>query len=80
LLQSKLQNLIIGLIVNSDDLNYQNFENLLWKFENLLQICGMNLKLLLLLVSLKKTISQKYFVTSAADLGSFETLVPKMSR
>jgi len=38
----------------------------------------MNLKLLLPLVSLKKTVSQKYFVTSATDLGSFETLVPKM--
>ena len=30
------------------------------------------------LVSLKKTVSQKYFVTSAADLGSFETVVPEM--
>jgi hypothetical protein len=70
--------LITGLSVNSGDLNYQNFENLVWKFENLLEIGGMNLKLLLPLVSLKKTVSQKYFVTSAADLGSFETLVPKM--
>lgn len=64
------KNLITSLNVISGDFLYHNYENLL-------QICGMNWTSLPF-ASLQKTVSENYFVISAADVGCFETLVLKM--